>query len=68
MKITDVETILLCYRYEQDEKWKWSGGATLQRNCVLVRITVDDKYTGLGEIGESSVSSESNRNDDKYTI
>ena len=25
MKITDVETILLCYRYEQDEKWKWSG-------------------------------------------
>ena len=54
MKITDVETILLCYRYEQDEKWKWSGGATLQRNCVLVRITVDDKYTGLGEIGESA--------------
>ena len=54
MKITDVETILLCYRYEQDEKWKWSGGATLQRNCVLVRITADDKYIGLGEIGESA--------------
>ena len=54
MKITNVETILLCYRYEQDEKWKWSGGATLQRNCVLVRVTVDDKYTGLGEIGESA--------------
>lgn len=54
MKITDVETILLSYRYQTDEKWKWSGGATLQRNCVLVRVTVDDRIVGLGEIGESA--------------
>ncbi|MDR0656641.1 MAG: mandelate racemase/muconate lactonizing enzyme family protein [Treponema sp.] len=54
MKITNVETILLSYRYQQNETWKWSGGATLQRNSVLVRITADDKITGLGEIGESA--------------
>jgi L-alanine-DL-glutamate epimerase-like enolase superfamily enzyme len=54
MKITNVETLLLSYRYKQDEAWKWSGGATLQRNSVIVRITVDDKFTGLGEIGESA--------------
>lgn len=54
MKITNVETILLSYQYNPDEVWKWSGGATLQRNCVLVRVTVDDKITGLGEIGESA--------------
>ncbi|CUX38672.1 mandelate racemase/muconate lactonizing enzyme family protein [Clostridium sp. C105KSO13] len=54
MKITDIETILLCYRYEETEKWKWSGGETKQRNCILVKVTVDDKYTGLGEIGESA--------------
>ena len=54
MKITNVETILLSYRYEADEAWKWSGGATLQRNSVLVRVTADDRVTGLGEIGESA--------------
>lgn len=54
MKITNIETILLSYRYGQNEKWKWSGGATLQRNCVLVKVTVDDKIIGLGEIGESA--------------
>lgn len=54
MKITNVETILLSYQYEGDEVWKWSGGATLQRNCVLVRVTADDRITGLGEIGESA--------------
>jgi len=54
VKITNVEPILLCYRYQQDEAWKWSGGATMQRNSVLVRITVDDSITGLGEIGESA--------------
>jgi len=54
MKITNVETILLSYRYQQDEVWKWSGGTTRQRNCVLVRITTDNGITGLGEIGESA--------------
>jgi L-alanine-DL-glutamate epimerase-like enolase superfamily enzyme len=54
LKITNVETILLSYQYDKNEVWKWSGGATLQRNCVLVRITADDKITGLGEIGESA--------------
>lgn len=54
MKITNVETILLSYRYQPDELWNWSGGATMQRNSVLVRVTVDDTITGLGEIGESA--------------
>jgi L-alanine-DL-glutamate epimerase-like enolase superfamily enzyme len=54
MKIVDVETILLSYRYTQDSAWKWSGGTTLQRNCVLVKVTADNGLTGLGEIGESA--------------
>lgn len=54
MKITNLETILLSYQYSHNEVWKWSGGATLQRNCVLVRVTADDQFTGLGEIGESA--------------
>ncbi|MGE4585434.1 MAG: mandelate racemase/muconate lactonizing enzyme family protein [Sphaerochaeta sp.] len=54
MKIERIETILMSYRYSQSEAWKWSGGATLQRNCVLVRITTDTGLTGLGEVGESA--------------
>ena len=54
MKITNVETLLLSYRYQPDELWKWSGGATMQRNSVLVRVTVDNNISGLGEIGESA--------------
>ena len=36
MKITDVETILLCYRYEQDEKWKWSGPRSIRLNLFSI--------------------------------
>lgn len=25
LKITNVETILLSYRYQENELWKWSG-------------------------------------------
>lgn len=54
LRITDVETILLSYRYEGNEAWKWSGGKTLQRNAVLVRISTDADIQGIGEIGESA--------------
>lgn len=54
MKISKVETILLSYRYEAGDVWKWSGGATMQRNSVLVRVTTSNGTTGLGEIGESA--------------
>jgi len=54
LKITQVETILLSYRYREDEEWKWSGGVTVQRNAVLVRITTNKGIQGLGEIGESA--------------
>lgn len=54
LKISNVETILLSYRYKEDELWKWSGGATVQRNAVLVRITTDNGIQGVGEVGESA--------------
>lgn len=54
LRITNVETILLSYRYQENELWKWSGGATLQRNAVLVRITTDKGIQGIGEVGESA--------------
>lgn len=52
--ICDVETILLSYRYGDDELWQWSGGTTLQRNAVLVKITTNEGIVGIGEIGESA--------------
>jgi L-alanine-DL-glutamate epimerase-like enolase superfamily enzyme len=54
LRIADVETILLSYRYTEEELWKWSGGATRQRNAVLLRITTDNGIVGMGEIGESA--------------
>ncbi|MCL4385794.1 MAG: mandelate racemase/muconate lactonizing enzyme family protein [Cyanobacteria bacterium] len=54
LKIVDVETILLSYRYKKDEIWKWAGGITVQRNAVLVRITTNDGIIGIGEVGESA--------------
>lgn len=54
LKIIKVETILLSYRYKVDELWKWSGGTTLQRNAVLVRIKTNEGIEGVGEIGESA--------------
>lgn len=54
LKITNLETILLSYRYREDELWKWSGGVTLQRNAVLVRIETNVGIQGVGEIGESA--------------
>lgn len=54
LKIENVETILLSYRYQKHELWKWSGGKTVQRNAVLVRITTNEGIEGIGEIGESA--------------
>lgn len=54
LKITNLETILLSYRYREDEAWKWSGGVTLQRNAVLVRVETNRGICGIGEIGESA--------------
>jgi L-alanine-DL-glutamate epimerase-like enolase superfamily enzyme len=54
LKITGIETILLSYRYHKNELWKWSGGTTLQRNAVLVRIKTSEGIEGVGEIGESA--------------
>ena len=36
MKITDVETILLCYRYEQDEQNKRFRFKTHKENAFLL--------------------------------
>ncbi len=54
LKITSVKIIPLSYRYQEDEKWKWSGGTKLQRNVVLSKIETNKGITGIGEIGESS--------------
>jgi len=54
LKITDVETIPLSYRYKKSERWKWSGGTKLQRNAVITKVSTNENINGLGEIGESS--------------
>ena len=50
LRIANVEPILLSYRYTDEEMWKWSGGATRQRNAVLVRITTDNGIIGVGRL------------------
>lgn len=54
MKITKIHTHLLTYEYQPDEIWSWSGGKTLRRNAVFVRISTDSKIEGFGEIGETA--------------
>lgn len=54
MKITKIHTHLLTYEYKPDEIWSWSGGKTLRRNAVFVRIITDSKIEGFGEIGETA--------------
>ncbi|XID91238.1 mandelate racemase/muconate lactonizing enzyme family protein [Paenibacillaceae bacterium WGS1546] len=54
MKITEVETILLSYKYKEDEVWTCPGWTSLQRNAMLVRIWTDKGLYGIGEIGEAT--------------
>ena len=54
MRITKIHTHLLTYEYKPDEVWSWSGGRTLRRNAVFVRISTDSKIEGFGEIGETA--------------
>ncbi|MFC4597683.1 mandelate racemase/muconate lactonizing enzyme family protein [Cohnella hongkongensis] len=54
MKITEIETILLSYKYKEDEVWKCPGWTSLQRNAMLVRIWTDKGIYGIGEIGEAT--------------
>jgi L-alanine-DL-glutamate epimerase-like enolase superfamily enzyme len=54
MKITGIRTHLLTYSYKPSEVWSWSGGKTLRRNAVLVRIATDGGIEGVGEIGEAA--------------
>ncbi|MBP5661976.1 MAG: mandelate racemase/muconate lactonizing enzyme family protein [Clostridia bacterium] len=51
MKITKVEPILLSYRYQENEKWGWSGGEVKVWHTSLVRIWSDEGIYGLGEMG-----------------
>jgi L-alanine-DL-glutamate epimerase-like enolase superfamily enzyme len=53
MKITSIRTHLLTYTYPASEVWSWSGGRTLRRNALLVRVQTDAGIEGLGEIGEA---------------
>jgi len=54
LRIENIETILLSYRYKENEIWKWSGGTTLQRNALLVKITTNKGIEGIGEVGEAT--------------
>lgn len=54
LKITRIETILLSYRYSEEERWQCPGWTTLQRNTTLVRVWTDGGIHGIGEIGEDS--------------
>lgn len=54
LRIVEVETILLSYRYKEDEVWTCPGWTSLQRNAMLVRIWTDKGLYGIGEIGEAT--------------
>jgi len=54
LKITKIETILLSYRYSEEERWQCPGWTTLQRNTTLVRVWTNKGTHGIGEIGEDS--------------
>ena len=54
MKITEIRTHLLTYAYKPSEIWSWTGGKTLRRNAVLVRVGTDSGIEGIGEIGEAA--------------
>jgi len=54
LKIVEVETIPLSYRYKEEERWKCPGWVSLQRNAMLVRLHTDKGICGIGEIGEAT--------------
>jgi L-alanine-DL-glutamate epimerase-like enolase superfamily enzyme len=49
MRISDVECLLLSYRYPEAEVQRWSGGVLPGVTLALVRVTTDDGVVGLGE-------------------
>lgn len=52
MKITHLEVIKLSQPYGREQAWRFSGGQVDVWNSVLVRLTVENGMTGLGEIGD----------------
>jgi L-alanine-DL-glutamate epimerase-like enolase superfamily enzyme len=54
MKISEIRTHLLTYAYKPGEIWSWTGGKTMRRNAVLVRVRTDSGLEGIGEIGEAA--------------
>jgi len=54
LKITNIETIRLSYRYSEEERWQCPGWTTLQRNATLVRVWTNQGTYGIGEVSEDS--------------
>lgn len=54
MKISDIQTIHLVYRYPDGRKWRWSGGYFDSWSSVLVQVITEDGLTGLGEVYQGS--------------
>jgi L-alanine-DL-glutamate epimerase-like enolase superfamily enzyme len=58
MKIQDVRTIHLIYRYPEGLKWQWSGGYFDSWSSVLIEVIAEDGTTGLGEVYQGSCVSD----------
>src|SRR5690625_2182353 len=54
LKITKIETILLSYRYSEEERWQCPGWTTLQRNTTLFQMSTNKGTHGTGELGEDT--------------
>jgi L-alanine-DL-glutamate epimerase-like enolase superfamily enzyme len=58
MKVVDVRTVLLSYRYPANQRPAFAGGYSLGKNAALVEITTDEGLTGLGEVGAGAFFAE----------